>query len=190
MMPQRLRALLVAGVAACTLAACGGSDDRAFRPLQPGDAAPAWGARTLGGDSVTIGSLRGRTVLLNVWATWCPPCRAEMPALQSLAERYGDRGLDVVAVSIDHDAAAAAAFVDELDLSMRVLHDPHGRVTRAFRTTGVPESFLIDADGRIIRRWIGAFDPLAPDVIDLVESTLAAPERRRHRGPLRHGDPA
>lgn len=164
----------VMGAAVCLLGGCGGSDDTTFRPLQPGDEAPAWGARTLAGDSVTIASLRGRTVLLNVWATWCPPCRAEMPALQQLSDRYAAHGLDVVAVSVDSDGSAAAAFVDELGLSMRVLHDPGGRVTRAFRTTGVPESFLIDADGRLVRRWIGAFDPLAPDVIGLVEATLGA----------------
>lgn len=162
---------LVAFCLAILLAACGDSANE-YAPLQRGDEAPAYGAVSLDGDSVALASLAGRPVLLNVWATWCPPCREEMPALQELHDRYDERGLAVVAVSLDASAADAAAFARELGLTLRLLHDPAGRVTRTFRTTGVPETFLIGADGRIVRRWIGAFDPLADDVIASVEGAL------------------
>jgi cytochrome c biogenesis protein CcmG/thiol:disulfide interchange protein DsbE len=165
------RAGLVALCLAILLAACGDSANE-YAPLQRGDEAPAYGAVSLDGDSVALASLAGRPVLLNVWATWCPPCREEMPALQELHDRYDERGLAVVAVSLDASAADAAAFARELGLTLRLLHDPAGRVTRTFRTTGVPETFLIGADGRIVRRWIGAFDPLADDVIASVEGAL------------------
>jgi cytochrome c biogenesis protein CcmG/thiol:disulfide interchange protein DsbE len=165
------RAGLVAFCLAILLAACGDSANE-YAPLQRGDEAPAYGAVSLDGDSVALASLAGRPVLLNVWATWCPPCREEMPALQELHDRYDERGLAVVAVSLDASAADAAAFARELGLTLRLLHDPAGRVTRTFRTTGVPETFLIGADGRIVRRWIGAFDPLADDVIASVEGAL------------------
>src|SRR5690606_20836901 len=79
-----------------------------YAPLQRGDEAPAYGAVSLDGDSVALASLAGRPVLLNVWATWCPPCREEMPALQELHDRYDERGLAVVAVSLDASAAHAA----------------------------------------------------------------------------------
>ncbi|HEU5209424.1 MAG TPA: TlpA disulfide reductase family protein [Longimicrobiales bacterium] len=154
------------------LGACADGSAGEFAPLQRGDRAPAFGAVTLEGDSLALGSLADRPILLNVWATWCPPCREEMPALQALHDRYDARGLAVVAVSLDASAADAAAFAGELGLTMRMLHDPAGRVTRTFRTTGVPETFLIGPDGRIVRRWIGAFDPLADDVIASVESVL------------------
>ncbi len=157
---------------AAVFVACGGAVD-SYGPLRAGDAAPAYGARTLDGDSITLAGLQGRTLLLNVWATWCPPCREEMPALQALDDRYRERGLEVVAVSIDQNAQEAAVFADELGLRLRVLHDPAARVTRTFRTTGVPETFLIDRNGRIVRRWIGAFDPLAADVTADVEAALA-----------------
>ena len=165
------RAGLVAFCLAILLAACGDSANE-YAPLQRGDEAPAYGAVSLDGDSVALASLAGRPVLLNVWATWCPPCREEMPALQELHDRYDERGLAVVAASLDASAADAAAFARELGLTLRLLHDPAGRVTRTFRTTGVPETFLIGADGRIVRRWIGAFDPLADDVIASVEGAL------------------
>src|SRR5690606_20971480 len=84
---------------AVLVTACGGGNE--FAPLQRGDEAPAYGARTLNGDTLALTSLDGRPVMLNVWATWCPPCREEMPALQTLHERYDTRGLAVVAVSLD-----------------------------------------------------------------------------------------
>ena len=160
---------LLAALVACDSTATGD-----FAPLQRGDPVPAYGAATLAGDSLALDALAGRPVLLNIWATWCPPCREEMPALQTLHDRYSEQGLAVIAVSLDASGADAATFAEELGLTMRMLHDPASRVTRAFRTTGVPETFLIGTDGRIVRRWIGAFDPLADDVIASVESALAS----------------
>ena len=160
---------LLAALVACDSTATGD-----FAPLQRGDQVPAYGAATLAGDSLALDALSGRPVVLNIWATWCPPCREEMPALQALHDRYSEQGLAVIAVSLDASGADAATFAEELGLTMRMLHDPASRVTRAFRTTGVPETFLIGADGRIVRRWIGAFDPLADDVIASVESALAS----------------
>lgn len=172
--PVRVARLAFVLCVAPLVGACSGGNE--FAPLQRGDEAPGYGARTLQGDSLALASLDGRPVMLNVWATWCPPCREEMPALQTLHERYDAVGLAVVAVSLDAARDDAAAFATELGLTMRMLHDPASRVTRTFRTTGVPETFLIGADGRIVRRWIGAFDPLADDVIASVEGALAAAE--------------
>ena len=154
---------------------CGG-EGGGYRPLQPGDPAPDYAAATLAGDSISLSDLRGRAVLLNVWATWCPPCIEEMPALDVLQQRFGPESLRVLAVSIDTsaDRHSIAAFVDEHDLGITILHDPGRAVERAFRTVGVPESFLIGADGRIARRWIGQFDPLATETADDVRRALAS----------------
>lgn len=153
------------------LAACGGGDG-AFRPLAVGDPAPEYAGVTLAGDSLALAGLEGRAVLVNVWATWCPPCVEEMPALDALQRSHGPRGLEVVAVSIDTgaDGDQVEAFVADHDLSMTVLHDPARRIERAFRTVGVPETFLIGPDGRIAARWIGAVDPAAVEAA--VEAAL------------------
>jgi peroxiredoxin len=164
-----LTALLL-GVVSCR------ADGPGHRPGAVGEPAPAYGAPTLAGDSIRLADLNGDAVMLNVWATWCPPCRDEMPGLQALHERYADRGLRVVAVSIDARGSEGAIedFVREYRLSFTILHDVAETVSRDFRLVGVPETFLIRPDGRIAHRWIGKFDPLADDVLERVEAVLPA----------------
>lgn len=135
-------------------------DDELF-PVGIGSEAPDFEAYTL--DSVprtkTLEDYRGDVVLLNVWATWCLPCREEMPSLQRLHEALGDEGLKIVAVSIDRDADAAdkiRAFAREYGLTFEILHQPSGEIQRAYQTTGVPETFIIAREGDILRKQIGA----------------------------------
>jgi peroxiredoxin len=118
-----------------------------------GSAAPAFRAVTLAGDTVSLESLRGAPVLLNLWATWCAPCRRETPYLQSVHERYRGRGLQVVGVTTDARAAAddVQAFLDEFGVTYRILHDPDARSMDLFSAIGLPASFLIGADGVV--RW-------------------------------------
>jgi cytochrome c-type biogenesis protein len=152
--------------------ACGGSTE--YRPLRTGDALPPYSARSLEGtDSVQVGQLEG-PVLVNVWATWCIPCRSEMPALQQLHQKWQDDGLQVVGINIDggRSDAPVRAFLDDLGITFRNLRDPEDRVTRVFRLVGVPETLLIDRDGRIAQRWVGAFDPLGEETAALVREAL------------------
>jgi cytochrome c biogenesis protein CcmG/thiol:disulfide interchange protein DsbE len=99
----------------------------------------------------SITDYRGQVVLLNVWATWCPPCREEMPSLQALHESLVDRGLRVVAVSIDDPGSEAdiGEFVHEHGLTFEILHDDAAAIMNRYRVGGVPQTFLIDRDGRI-----------------------------------------
>ena len=170
---EKMRKLLLSLLLPIT--ACG-AEQAGYQPLRTGDPAPDYAAPTLAGDTIRLADLAGRPVMLNVWATWCPPCREEMPALQQLYERFEGRGLRIVGVSVDSRGAEAAIarFVDEGGYTFTILHDPAEEVSRAFRTNGVPETYLIGADGRIVRRWIGPFDPLAEDVVRDVEAALAA----------------
>jgi peroxiredoxin len=161
------------------ISGCGQDADR-FRAPTVGDPAPAtYGAPTLAGDTLLLAQLRGSVVMLNVWATWCSPCREEMPGLQALHERYGDRGLHVVAVSVDARGSESTidTFIREHGITFTVLHDVAEDVSHQFRTAGVPETFLIDRQGVIARRWIGKFDPVADDVISRVEALLDAGSR-------------
>jgi len=155
-----------------------------FEVVAPGEPAPELGATNLEGEPVTLEHYRGRVILLNIWATWCPPCVEEMPSLENLEARVDDPDFEVVAVSVDaregeRDASGRpggdiGAFLDEHELDLTVLHDPSGRIQRRYRTTGVPESFLIDRDGVIVRRIVG---PAVWDTdawVEVVERTLGA----------------
>ena len=111
-------------------------------------------APTLAGDTVTLASLRGEVVLLNLWATWCVPCRTETPYLQALFEEYGDQGFRVVGISLDTGDAAdqVERFVEEFGVTYTILHDPQMRGMELYQVPGLPATFMIDREGTI--RWI------------------------------------
>ena len=122
-----------------------------------GSRAPQFTATDLASGRVTtLADYRGTVVLLNVWATWCQPCRVEMPSLERLSRRLGGADFRVVAVSVDEQGPAVVArFAQDLGLSFEILHDRSGAIQRLYQTTGVPESFVIDRDGVIIKKVIG-----------------------------------
>jgi peroxiredoxin len=109
------------------------------------------------GRPATLADYRGRVVLLNVWATWCHPCRIEMPAMERLSRDLAGTDFRIVAVSVDEgDSSEVSAFAKELGLTFDILHDQSGMIKRAYQTTGVPESFVIDRHGVIVKKVIGA----------------------------------
>jgi peroxiredoxin len=126
--------------------------------IDPGTRAPDYTVYGLGtDDTVSLRDFRGEVVLLNVWATWCGPCEQEMPSMERLYREMGPQGLRVVAISVDQaDPATVRAWVDERNLSFTVLHDPSGRIQQVYQTTGVPESFVVDREGVIVKKIIGA----------------------------------
>jgi len=146
-------------------------------PPVPGNPAPDWEGFTADGERVPLARLRGQVVLLNVWATWCAPCLREMPGLQALQAHFAGRPFTVVGASVDRRSAKGEVvrFADELGITFPILLDPDQMVMSRFRTIGVPETFLIDADGIIQHRWIGEFDPMQPDVLTRVEALLPVP---------------
>jgi cytochrome c biogenesis protein CcmG/thiol:disulfide interchange protein DsbE len=123
-----------------------------------GSRAPAFRAVNLRTrQPASLADYRGKVVLLNVWATWCAPCRIEMPSLERLHAKLAGPDFAVVAVSIDDgDASSVMNFVRELGLGFDILQDKDGAIQRIYQTTGVPESFVIDRDGVIIKKVIGA----------------------------------
>ena len=147
------------------------------RRVEVGARAPEFKAMDLAtGDSVSLRErYKGKVTLVNIWATWCVPCRVEMPAMQSVYDSLRSRGFRIAAVSIDEgDATEVRNFAAELGLTFDILHDPSGRVQQVFQTTGVPESFLLDRDGVIVKRVIGAHDWSSPVNRQLVERLLDA----------------
>jgi cytochrome c biogenesis protein CcmG/thiol:disulfide interchange protein DsbE len=127
-------------------------------PVSGGSKAPDFSAATLDSPAVTrtLADYKGDVILLNFWATWCEPCKVEMPSMEQLHREYRGRGLRVVAVS--QDAAGSEntirKFVADHGLTFEILHDPHDSVGTAYRTRGVPETFIVDRSGTItVKRW-------------------------------------
>ena len=110
-----------------------------------GDVAPDFTLATLKGDSVRLSDYRGKVVFLNFWATWCPPCREEMPSMESLYRGLKGREFEMLAVSIDRkEEKAMRPFVTGFPLTFPVLLDPDKEIYGLYRLTGVPETFIID----------------------------------------------
>lgn len=153
------RRLAVMGALCCvtvTLAACTASnakDDADDGAIDIGRTVPAYATVSLDGDSVSLAGVRGNVVLLNIWATWCHPCREEIPQLAALHGRFRDRGFSVIGVSVDTHGTddAIRAFMREYPMPFPVWRDPDERISSLFLALGVPATFLIDAQG--VLRW-------------------------------------
>ena len=151
---------IVAVMAAGLLVASHYMKDELF-PVTIGSTAPDFRAKVLGDNRYkTLADYKGQVVLLNVWATWCPPCQAEMPSLQRLYQAYGDKGLKLVAVSIDDYVTedSIRAFARNFGITFEILHDSTHAIERLYQTTGYPESFVIGREGTIRKKWIGPDD--------------------------------
>jgi cytochrome c biogenesis protein CcmG, thiol:disulfide interchange protein DsbE len=142
-----------------------------------GSRAPAFQAIDLRtGRPARLADYRGKVVLLNIWATYCIPCRTEMPAIERLSRRLAGTDFHVLAVSVDVvDSTAVDAFVRELGLTFDVWHDRPGITQRLYQTTGVPETFVINRDGVIVKKAIGAMDWDDPVNEILIRRLLAEP---------------
>ncbi len=118
--------------------------------------APDFTLPTLSGQSLRLSDLRGKAVLLNFWATWCVPCRTEMPAIEELYQRYKDRGLEVIGVNLDVlSTAGVETFLKEVKVTFPIVLDPSWVASRAYRVVGLPTSYLIDRSGNVVVREVG-----------------------------------
>ena len=157
---------------ASTTVACAASE---AGPPRVGEPAHEYAATTLDGDTVSLSSLRGQVVLLNLWATWCAPCRAETPYLQSIYEERRDEGFTIVGISMDTGNASddIAMFVDEYEVGYTILHDPRMLGMELYQVLGLPATFLIDREG--ILRWMryGPIPEGDPDFLRALEDVLS-----------------
>jgi cytochrome c biogenesis protein CcmG/thiol:disulfide interchange protein DsbE len=146
-------------------------------PVQVGSKAPEFRALTL--DSIpkerSLAEYRGQVVMINVWATWCLPCRVEMPSIEALHKAYGPKGLKIVAVSIDDPGTESAirAFAKQYGLTFEILHDPKGQITDLYDISGYPETFIVGRDGVIRKKLMSATDWNSPEARALVDRLLA-----------------
>lgn len=125
-------------------------------------------------EEVRLSSQRGKVVLVNLWATWCSPCRAEIPSLQALYKDYHARGLVILAIAIDPDGEAVVApFVHEYQVNFPVLVDPRNTLGGRLQVPGIPISYLLDQEGRIVNVEMGARDWNASKVRQFLDLLLA-----------------
>ena len=121
-----------------------------------------------------LSDYRGRVVFLNFWATWCPPCRDEMPSMERLHKLLGGRGLEIVAVDLQEPKDTVQKFVKDNSLTFTVLLDAQGAVGGAWGAQSIPTTYLIDRKGRILARSVGGRQWDSADMVALFEAVLAA----------------
>jgi len=138
--------------------------------LGKGVAAPNFTLPDLNGKSVSLGDYRGKAVLLNIWATWCKPCVAEMPSMEKLYQTMKGEDFDILAVSVDAAGAETVApFMKKYKLNFTVLLDPKGTLKYKYQTTGIPESYIIDKNGTIVEKIIGPRDWAASEAVRIFQ---------------------
>ncbi len=142
------------------LAACNSGS----HPPRIGNAAPEF-TITDSQRTVTLSQLRGKPVVLNFWATWCPPCIEEMPSLVQLQKQMGDK-VTILAVSEDADDGAYKQFVRDHNVDLLTVRDTERKTNEVYGTFKFPETYVIDRNGKIVRKFIGATDWTSPDIVD------------------------
>jgi cytochrome c-type biogenesis protein len=144
-------------------------------PITIGATAPDFRAKVLGANQYkTLDDYKGKVVLLNLWATWCEPCLREMPSIERLHKAYGDKGLSVVAVSVDAYANddSVRAFARNLGVTFEILHDSTMEIANTYQATGYPQTFVIGKEGAIRKKWVGDADWSSPGNRALVAQLL------------------
>jgi len=157
-----------------TVQAANPLDELTIVPEAERQPAPDFSIENLRGGNAGLKDYKGKVVLLNFWATWCMPCRAEMPSMETAWQKYKDQGFAVVAVSVDEGSKGRIeTFARLLDLSFPILLDPESEVSDMYKVSNMPTSFLIDRNGKIISRIVGTDDWTSPEAIQLVEKLLS-----------------
>jgi peroxiredoxin len=141
--------------------------------VKPGEPAPNFQLRDMNGRTVSLSDLRGKVVLLNFWATWCGPCRVEMPAMQRLYRAYDRKDFEILAVSTDAQGASVTRpFQQENQLTFPILHDADFRVGLSYGARTLPMTFMVDRQGIVRHHIFGARDWEAPEAHQLVDMLM------------------
>lgn len=141
-----------------------------------GTAAPAFTLPGLDGRNVNLADYKGKVVFLNIWATWCPPCREEMPSIEKLYQELKGEEFEILAASVDLSGAEAVApFMKRYGLTFPALLDTKGEVQHLYGTTGIPETFIINRDGVIEKIVVGPLDWSSPAVVRFFRTLLRKP---------------
>ena len=151
-----------------------------YSPLKTGLSAPNFTFPGRDGKMVSLSDYRGNVVLVNIWATWCPPCVDEMPSMERLYKELKGEDFEILAVSIDSlGPKAVAPFMKKYNLSFPALMDPDATIQTLYQTIGIPESFIVDQEGILIKKIIGPRDWATPEVIGFFRDLIQKPRMRK-----------
>jgi cytochrome c biogenesis protein CcmG, thiol:disulfide interchange protein DsbE len=142
------------------------------RIVNVGDSAPAFAITASNGKTITAADFGGKVLVLNFWATWCPPCVDEMPSLNELAKRFEGKGLVVLAVSEDKDENAYRQFLNRLRISFPTARDPDQKAKQDYGTVQIPETYIINAQGKVVDKIISAVNWTDDKMVNHVQSLL------------------
>jgi cytochrome c biogenesis protein CcmG/thiol:disulfide interchange protein DsbE len=143
------------------------------RAVAAGKLAANFKLKDLKGDEISLAALRGKVVFLNIWATWCAPCREEMPSIESLYNDFkANKDFVVLAVSQDTDGVTVRPFVEQNHISFTVLLDPRNEVGERYDVNGIPETFIIGRDGRIVAHHVGPYDWSNADIREALQELI------------------
>jgi len=158
------------------VAVAGEELSHSFARIDPPRSVPDFSLADMDGDPHALQDYRGKVVLVNFWATWCPPCRREMPALEQLYLKLADQPFVVLAVNQWEDADHVFAYMGDLNVfpSFPILFDPESKVSADFGVKGLPTSFLLDKQGRVVYRAVGGRAFNHPEVEQAIRELLAA----------------
>jgi cytochrome c biogenesis protein CcmG/thiol:disulfide interchange protein DsbE len=143
--------------------------------VAPGEPAPAFVLPTATGEAVALEKLRGRVVYVDFWASWCAPCRRSFPWLSEMQAKYGARGLTVVGVNVDKRRADAERFLRETPAGFAVVYDEGGKTPAAFAVKGMPSSYLVGVDGRVVAVESGFRDERKAALEERIRALLPTP---------------
>lgn len=135
-----------------------------------GGVAPDFTLKNMQDEEVTLSDLRGQVVLVNFWATWCPPCRQEMPSMEKLYEYLEGQEFEMLAINVEENGPEAVArFLEERSHSFPILFDPQAQAQRLYNVTKYPESFVVDKNGIVVEHVVGAIDWMQPNVVEYMQ---------------------
>ncbi len=144
-----------------------------FLPLAGRTEAANFFLKTLDGQNRSLSQDRGKVVLMNFWATWCPPCIREMPAMQRAYDKFKERGFQIIAISVDQgNSDAVRKFTESLKLNFQILLDPENKVKQVYRVRALPTTYLIDRSGHVVAYGMGAREWDSEEAFDLIDYLL------------------
>lgn len=140
---------------------------------QIGQQAPDFTLKDASGKSATLSAYKGRVVMINFWATWCPPCRQEMPSMEELFKEYNKKGFEILAISSDSQGEKIVKpFMEFYELSFSALMDIDGKVHSAYGVTSIPTTYIVDKNGNIVQRFMGPRDWKSKSTKEMIEKLL------------------
>lgn len=142
------------------------------RVVEAGDTAPTFSVKTESGQEISRSNFPGKLLMVNFWATWCPPCVEEMPSLNQFAQTMGPQGVTVLGISIDRNEKAYRDFLQRNDLQFQVARDPEENISSSYGTFKWPETYVIDREGKVVQKFVGPRDWNDPQIVNSIRALL------------------